>query len=111
MVFLISSIAAIINLDTSLNQQSLPMLPWSLIFYLYVKVLLDDKVCFDLMLLWILVNVTCIVVILGTLYIFFIFYVYFWHYNEIIFPKILPPLKLVNYLPNMLESYGSHYFN
>ena len=38
------------------------------VFYLYVKVLLANIVCFDLILLcWIPMNVTCIIMILGTL--------------------------------------------
>ena len=72
--------AAMINLNTSLNQHSLPQ---KFVFYLYVKVLLGNIFCFDLMLLWwIPVNVTCIIVIVGTIWMFF-----FWHSTKLISQK------------------------
>ena len=42
MIFLISSMAVTINLNTSLKQHSLPQ---SLSFYLYVMVLLGNEFC------------------------------------------------------------------
>ena len=69
------------------------------------KVSLGNKFCYDLMLLcWIPVNATCIIVILGTLWMLFPLY---WTLNQNNFPINLGTLRINCFLPKLLESYGT----
>ena len=96
MVFLISSMAATINLNTSLNQHSLP---WSLSFTsLYVKVLLCVRV---------IQSGICERLCHLHYYDFrHSLNVFFWTINEIYFLENLGTFKINYFLPKLLESYG-----
>ena len=58
-----------------------------------------------MLLCWILVNVTCVIVILDTVWMLFLF---FWTLNKNKFPKNLDTFKINYFLPKLLESYNMY---